>query len=83
MAPNQPRQWRKNVLMLVGFGYATVVIIFIGVACSTATVAQAADIVQGPLLALIGGSLAISKDLVQLDKEEESAVKTPPDDGTK
>lgn len=74
MAKGTPRQWRKNVLMLVGFGYGTVVIIFIAVACSAATVAEAAEIVQGPLLALIGGSLAISKDLVQLDKEEEGST---------
>ena len=59
---------RVNVLYLVGFGYGTVLIFFIfmcwkgGVSPDTAY-----DAIQGPLMTLIGGSLAIAKDLINVD----------------
>ena len=56
---------RLTVLLLVGAGYLTVLVM------STATVYQgtmkaseAYEVVKGPLMALIGGSMAIEKDLI-------------------
>ncbi|MYC81518.1 MAG: hypothetical protein F4X19_05420 [Acidobacteria bacterium] len=57
--------WRKNVLVLMGAGYAAVVVIFGAMVWpGKMTPEQAYEVVKGPLMALIGGSLAISKDLI-------------------
>ena len=74
MANTGKRPWRKNVLLLVISGYATVLVIFLLLAFSTLTAAEAYDAVQGPLMALVGGSLAIAKDLIQLDQREDSTA---------
>ena len=74
MANTGKRPWRKNVLLLVISGYATVLVIFLLLAGSTLTAAEAYDAVQGPLMALVGGSLAIAKDLIQLDQREDSTA---------
>lgn len=67
------RPWRKNVLWLVSFGYvATVGIFCVLVFVSKMDADAAFNIIQGPLMALIGGTLAIAKDLLQLDQSEES-----------
>ena len=58
------KRLRINVLALVGLGYLTVSGVFAALAFGELTAAQAYDAVQGPLMALIGGSLAIAKDLV-------------------
>ena len=77
MSNPDKRPWRKNVLTLVASGYGTILIVFLSLAfSSTLSAEQAYDAVQGPLMALIGGSLAIAKDLLQLDREETST----PDD---
>ena len=60
---------RPNVLILVGLGYLTVFAIFVimvlnGEKDVKIAISTAYDIVKGPLMALIGGSLAISKDLL-------------------
>ncbi len=60
---------RPNVLILVGLGYVTVFAIFVimvlnGEKDVKIAISTAYDIVKGPLMALIGGSLAISKDLL-------------------
>ena len=56
---------RWNVLILVGAGYITLLIMFTVMAWMGGMDAdEAYDIVKGPLMALIGGSLAISKDLL-------------------
>ena len=54
-------QWRFNVLVLVGIGYVTLIFVF-GVLAADAgiTAKEAYDVVNGPLMALIGGSLAIA-----------------------
>ena len=56
---------RWNVLILVGAGYTTILLIFATLALST-TVSpeQAYEAVQSPLTALVGGTLAIAKDLI-------------------
>lgn len=62
--------WRKNVLTLVGMGYAaTGFVFFMLVYKGGMTVDDAYDIVNAPLMALIGGSLALAKDLVRADDE--------------
>lgn len=65
---------RPNVLILVGLGYIAVLIIFVAMVWKIShtsdaetlknVIATAYDVVKGPLMALIGGSLAISKDLI-------------------
>ena len=63
-------QWRKNVLVLVGMGYALTLIVFIVLVFKTSmTVGEAYEIVAGPFMALVGGSLAIAKDLINADDE--------------
>ena len=67
------RPWRKNVLWLVGFGYlATMTVYFVLIFGVNMTADAAYQMVQGPLMTLIGGSLAIAKDLLQLDQSDEA-----------
>ena len=54
--------WRKNIITVIGGGYLAVLIIFGVLACVAP--ASAFEAVEGPLMALIGGSLAVAKDLV-------------------
>ena len=62
---------RLNVLLLVGSGYFTMVIMFIAMTWKGGmTAGDAYEVVKGPLMALIGGSLAIAKDLLSLDQSE-------------
>ena len=62
------RPWRKNVLTLVLAGYATVVVaLLLLVFGGKFSAAEAYELIQSPLMALIGGSLAIAKDLIQAD----------------
>lgn len=77
------RPWRKNVLWLFAFGYLSVVIVFCLLAFgpkSKLTVAEAGDLVQGPLMALVGGSIAVAKDLLQIDRDDakDEPDPTPP-----
>lgn len=59
--------WRKNVLFLVSAGYVTLLIIFGAMMWPGGVEAAVAyEVVKSPLMALIGGSLAISKDLIPL-----------------
>ena len=62
---------RRNVLFLVGSGYATLLLVFFFMMWPGGTTAAIAyEVVKGPLMALIGGSLAISKDLINLDASD-------------
>ena len=63
-AEEAPFRWRWNVLVLVALGYGTICGIFAVLACGSLTAQEAYEVVQAPLMALIGGSLAIAKDLV-------------------
>lgn len=65
---------RKNVLFLVSLGYFSILVIFLTLAYKMDrgnAIIEAFDIVEGPLLALIGGSLAISKDLIPISDSEQ------------
>ena len=65
------RPLRKNVLSLFGFGYASLLLVFLGLSTSSNVDAgDVADLIQGPLMALIGGSIAVAKDLLQIDIQD-------------
>ena len=73
--------WRKNVLVLVGAGYAIIFFVFLMLLFKGGMkVSEAYDIINGPVMALIGGSLAIAKDLINAD--DESRIDHNPDDDT-
>ncbi|MCY4305538.1 MAG: hypothetical protein OXC62_12310 [Aestuariivita sp.] len=60
---------RFNVLYLMTVAYVVLVILFSVLALSDQlTASQAWDALEAPLMALIGGTLAISKDLISSDK---------------
>ena len=60
------RRLRVNILLLVGMGYAVVVVVFVVLAFEKGTTAQQAfESVQSALMALVGGSLALAKDLLE------------------
>lgn len=57
--------WRKNVLLLVGMGYTMVLIVFVFLVWKGGKeAADAYKFIEAALMALVGGSLALSKDLV-------------------
>ena len=57
---------RTNVLFLMTVAYLTVIGLFLIIVqeASDLSAENAWDILEGPLMALIGGTLAISKDLI-------------------
>ena len=57
-------QWRKNVLMLLGMAYGSLMLIFIVMICWGTTPKEAYDLLGVPFVALIGGTLTIAKDLI-------------------
>ena len=62
---------RLNVLILVGCGYIAVVFMFTVMTFSEdMTAVTAYGVVEAPLMALIGGSLAIAKDVLSLDHKD-------------
>ncbi len=58
---------KTNVLILMGAAYFAVVFMFLVMVCWTEklTATEAWDILEAPLMALIGGTLALSKDLIR------------------
>ena len=56
--------WRKNVLLLVAMAYTALVLIFFALAWGPMTANDAYEQVHSAFMALVGGTLAISKDLV-------------------
>ena len=62
--------WRRNVLTLVISGYAVLFLIFVAMMWPGEMKADDAyEVVKGPIMALIGGSLAIAKDLINVDDD--------------
>ena len=58
-------QWRKNVLVLLGLAYGSLVFLFVLMIFDGETTAkQAYELIGVPLVALVGGTLAIAKDLI-------------------
>lgn len=64
---------RVNVLILMMAGFATVWIVFFTLVWGADKIdaAEAYNIIEGPLMALIGGALAISKDLIPFKTKDE------------
>ena len=77
--------WKKirpNVLVLVGSGYLAILAIFIAMVWGgDLDTPTAYDVVKGPLMALIGGSLAISKDLIDDSPQVPPAPPSPTTNG--
>lgn len=71
---------RTNVLVLMGAGYVVVLTMFVLLAWLSHDMADAYEVIQGPLMALIGGSLAISKDLIPIGRSDEGNAEDPPGD---
>ena len=65
---------RTNVLSLVGFGYLSVIIGFFSLWKGGLSANDAYDAVKEPLMALIGGSLALSKDVLRADDNNSTAT---------
>ena len=68
--PNRPKViTRTNVLVLMGLAYGSMLVIFWRLVSGDPglTVQDAWDVIEAPIMALIGGTLAISKDLVADD----------------
>ena len=62
---------RFNVLFLMTWAYVTVFAIFLTLVLATRKTADESwEIVQAAVMALIGGTLAISKDLIQDDEKD-------------
>ena len=55
---------RVNVLALMLFGYGLVGVMFVYMVQGGSDPATAFESVEAPLMALVGGSLTISKDLI-------------------
>ena len=69
---------RTNVLLLMGMGYGVVFISFLVLAIHASynlkpedgigtALAAAYEVIESPLMVLIGGSIAISKDIIKDD----------------
>ncbi len=74
--------WRKNVLVLVIAGYVVVILIFLSPVIEKGgmTASETCNVIERPLMALIGGSLALSKNLVddpETDEIPDPHKKTP------
>lgn len=68
-------KWRKNILALIGSGFATIVVIFILMVWKgSCTPSDAYEVIESPLMALIGGTVAVAKDVLNIDREELSAT---------
>ena len=76
---------RPNVLTLFLFSYATITFIFYILTCTIVPPANSGQIpaalayefISGPLMALIGGTIAVAKDLIQ-DDETRTTDSPPP-----
>ena len=71
--------WRKNIIIVIGGGYLAVLIVF-GV-LAYVTPKEAFGAIEGPLMALIGGSLAVAKDLVDSPSSEKEDTPAPSNKG--
>ena len=72
-----PTRVRSNVLLLFLMGYIAVGVLFAAVVGAGGSVGSATDATGAALMALIGGSLTIAKDLINTRAEGESAQRSP------
>ena len=57
--------WRKNVLTLLGIAYLSLFGLFLVMVYSEVDPKEAYNLVGVPFVALIGGTLAVAKDLIE------------------
>ena len=57
--------WRKNVLTLLLIAYSSIILIFIVLVFSGMEPPDAYDKINVPFMALVGGTLTITKDLLR------------------
>ena len=60
----EDRQWRKNVLFVLAMAYVALGVIFATMLGFGAPPETAYELVGVPFMALVGGTLAIAKDLL-------------------
>ena len=64
------RPFRTNIIALVGLGYGSVMVGFLSLWLGAGQPSvDAYDAIKEPLMALIGGSLALAKDVLRADDE--------------
>ena len=68
------RPFRTNIIAIIGLGYGTVLVGFLSLWLSAGqpsvdAATAAYDAIKEPLMALIGGSLALAKDVLRADDE--------------
>lgn len=65
---------RTNIIILLLMAYGTVIILFLSLVFVTKTLAAEAawNMLEAPLMTLIGGTLAISKDLIHPGEDEKT-----------
>lgn len=84
MGPNETpkrKPLRLNVLFLIGFGYFLVLVVFCGLMIAADENANDAySVIEAPLMALIGGSLALAKDILKADDDHHGEDDPPEDD---
>jgi len=56
--------WRKNVLVLLFLAYGSLMVLFVGMLFAGLGAKEAYDLIGVPFVALIGGTLAVVKDLL-------------------
>ena len=56
--------WRKNVLLLMCIAYLALILIFVAMLVAGAEPASAYDKIGTPFVALVGGTIAVTKDLL-------------------
>ena len=65
---------KEKCIILSGYGYFSILFVFITLAFSKTT-QEAYDLVENPLMAMIGGTLAIAKDLINVDDDVVTKIK--------
>ena len=68
-APVKRRRIRWNILVLVGWGYTVCALAFVGMIYSGDTGTAAWDAIKEILSVLVGGSLALAKDVLKSDDD--------------
>ncbi len=63
--------WRKNALALIGMAYLALVVIALGLVAADETLDRVYDAIDEPLMVLIGGSIALAKDIVHTEPKED------------
>ena len=63
------RRFRPNILILMGFAYSTTLAGFVTLVYTGASPDAAYEAIKSPLMALIGGTIGVAKDVLKADDE--------------